>query len=107
VDAIARSSPYLVLRGGLKLSAMLAQSRFESRLVRHVPHADGIPDSDLVLRDHDDRPVIRDNLCPSLNWNCQHRCQDLTAPCDDEEETPSETQTDVSCNLPRWSEVQR
>lgn len=106
VDAIARSSPYLVLRSGLKLSAMLAQSRFESRSVRHVPHADGIPDSDLVLRDHDDRPVIRDNLCLSLNWRCQQRCQDLTAPCDDDEEEETGTQNDVSCNLPRWSEVQ-
>ncbi len=99
-DAIAAVSPALVLRGGKRMSAFLAQGDFTPRAVRHVPYADGIPAGDLIYRDHDDRPVLRGGLCLSINWDCRHRCKRLTDPC---QKTSSMTQpAHVTCQLPRW-----
>ena len=100
-DAIAAASPALVLRGGRRLSALLAQGDFTPRAVRHVPYADGIQAGELTYRDHDDRAVLRGGLCASLNWDCQHRCKRLTDTC---AKTSAMTapQREVTCRLPRW-----
>ena len=100
-DAIAAVSPALVLRGGTRLSALLAQGDFTPRAVRHVPYADGIQQGDLTYRDHDDRAVLRGGLCASLNWDCQDRCKRLTETC---QKTAGMTQPApevVTCELPR------
>ncbi len=105
-DAVAGSSPALVVRQGGKLSAFISQSERFAGLVRHVPNADGVPDvpsadtpgRSLVLRDHDDHIPLRENLCWSLNWDCSARCQDLNAPC--EGETKTTHPEEVHCLLP-------
>jgi hypothetical protein len=100
-DAIAGSSPALLVRKGGRLSAFLGQADFSPRLVRHVPFADGVPDA-LTLRDFDDRRPIRESLCISLNWECKDRCKRLTDPCQGGKKTQSVTET--RCALPRWGD---
>jgi len=100
VSAISGSSPALALRGGKQLTALVSQARLYPRLVRHIPFADGIPDTDLVLRDFDDRVPIRQSLCTSLNWDCKERCKRLSDPCSTSK--TSQPLTDVSCALPSW-----
>lgn len=105
-DTVAGSSPALLLRGGARLSALISQSRFTSRRVRHVPYADGLPRLSMPHRDYDDRPVIRDSVCAGLNWRCRSRCKKLTDPCTgDEEGAPATTSgaPEVRCSLPDWS----
>jgi len=102
-DSIAAASPALALRGGKKLSALLAQGDFAPRLVRHVPNADGVPHEQHIFRDHDDRAVLRGGLCASLNWDCPGRCKRLTDPC---QKTAAATRSPpevVRCRLPRWT----
>jgi hypothetical protein len=68
--------------------------------VRHIPFADGIPDEEITLRDYDDRPVIRKNLCTGLNWQCPERCDDLNLPC--EADPLRGKAEEITCELPRW-----
>ena len=106
-DAVAYSSPALVVRQGGKLSAFISQSDRSAGLVRHIPNADGVPDVPLadeperalVLRDHDDHVPLRENLCWSLNWDCADRCQDLRAGCEGETKT-THPEEEVRCLLP-------
>ena len=99
-DAIIGSGPALALRQGGRLAALISQAdRFVAK-VRHVPHADGIPATAVTFRDHDDRPAMRQSLCPSLNWECKQRCKDLSLPCG--KQTKPTSLTTVQCKLPRW-----
>jgi len=102
-DAIAGSSVALVLRHGGRLAALIGQADRFPRLVRHIPHADGIPDTNLVLRDFDDRVPIRQSMCRGLNWDCPGRCQRLTDPCGDEGQISTLSEQLVPCGLPRWT----
>ena len=100
-DAITGTGPALVLRQGGRLAALISQSnRFPSR-VRHIPHADGIPDTAVTFRDHDDRPTLRKGLCRSLNWDCPERCKDLTLTCGKADSNGTSPGT-TRCALPSW-----
>ena len=101
-DAVAWSGPALALREGARLAAFISQSDLFPGMVRYIPHADGIPDQDIVFRDYDDRPVLRGGLCPSLNWDCPQRCKQLTLPCS--KGTTDKALSAPPCRLPRWGE---
>ena len=100
-DAITGSGPALVVRQGWRMAAFISQAdRFPSK-VRHIPHADGIPDRAVVFRDHDDRPALKAGLCPSLHWDCKGRCQDMNRSCgSDGSKTTS--LPEIRCALPTW-----
>ena len=101
-DAITGSSPALAVRHGGRLAAFISQAdRFPSK-VRHIPHADGIPDRPVYFRDHDDRPAIKAGLCPSLHWDCKGRCADLTISCDDPKTNKTTSLPTLQCALPTW-----
>ena len=99
-DAITGSGVALAVRHGGRLAAFISQSdRFPGK-VRHIPHADGIPDKPVYFRDHDDRPVLKAGLCPSINWDCKSRCTDMTRSCGDTSKTTS--LPPLKCALPTW-----
>ena len=100
-DAITGSGPALALRQGRRLAAFIAQADRFPLKVRHIPHADGIPDKAVHFRDHDDRPTLRDGLCPSLHWDCRERCKDMTRSCGKGATTVT-SRPDLRCALPTW-----
>ena len=97
-DFISGSGPALVARASGHLAALFAQSDLEPAKVRHVPFADGASEEKLVLRDFDDRVVIRVGLCAGLNAGCPERCRRLSDACADGRS--SQPLSMQSCPLP-------
>jgi hypothetical protein len=97
-DAIAGTGPALALRSSGHLAALISQSNLAPAKVRHIPFADGVPEETLVLRDFDDRPALRENLCRSLNWDCPGRCARLSETCT---AGSAHALTEIICELPR------
>ena len=100
-DAITGTGPALAVRKGGSLAAFISQADRFPLKVRHIPHADGIPDKAVHFRDHDDRPTLRDGLCPSLHWDCKERCKDMTRSCTSGS-TKVTSLPELRCALPTW-----